>query len=137
VRVDRRRALTAVCLCAAWYPVCAAYVPVFASRAGSDWSVEWIDIEDESDLIGDYEVEQFPTLLVFDAERIYFASPLRPDASTLGRVLASCEQRSHDQGAGLELPDATRGLVRRILARECMDPTERGSIDRGLESGSL
>lgn len=91
---------------------------MFTAEGGSDGSAQWIDIENESDLIGNCDVEQFPTLLVFDAERVYFAGPLRPDASTLRRVLASCEERARDRGPALEVPQEIRSLVRRILDRE-------------------
>lgn len=50
------------CLCAGWCDVCKQY------RAGFDALAEqypeqqfvWIDIEDQSDLVGDLDVENFP-----------------------------------------------------------------------------
>ncbi len=118
MRAELGRRVHVACLCAAWCQVCAGYEGVLAEARQSGWSIRSIDIEDESELIADWEITQFPTLLVFDAERIYFAGPLRPDASTLLRVLADCERRASDQAAASEAPQATLGLARRLLTSE-------------------
>lgn len=47
----------------------------------------WLDIEDQSGLVGDLEVETFPTLLLADAQGTRFFGPLTPQASTLSRLL--------------------------------------------------
>ena len=49
--------------------------------------VRWIDIEDEAELVGDLDIETFPTLLIADGEHIRFAGPLTPQPETLRRVL--------------------------------------------------
>jgi len=81
------------CLCAAWCRLCDDYAPVFEqvtgelAAAGGPLRCRWIDIEDEADLVGDFEVETFPTLVVADARHVRFAGPLTPQAGTLRRLL--------------------------------------------------
>ena len=83
------------CLCAAWCRTCDEYRPVFDGafdelrRAGVAVVAHWIDIEDEADLLGDYDVETFPTLLVADARQVRFVGPLTPQPDTLRRLLRS------------------------------------------------
>ncbi len=82
------------CLCAAWCRTCDDYAPQFdavlaALRAEHPaLQRHWIDIEDEADLVGDYDVETFPTIVVADDRgRAHFAGPLTPQPETLQRVL--------------------------------------------------
>ena len=83
----------AVCLCAAWCGTCGIYRPLFdeLARAHPDARLEWADIEDESHIAGDLEVETFPTLLIADGERALFLGPLLPQAPVLARLLASLQ----------------------------------------------
>ena len=88
-----RGAWWAVCLCAAWCGTCGIYRPLFdeLARAHPDVRFEWVDIEDESDIAGDLDVETFPTLLIADGERALFLGPLLPQAPVLARLLASLQ----------------------------------------------
>jgi thioredoxin 1 len=85
--------LHVACLCAAWCRLCDDYGPVFDSvlqglRADHPGlQVHWIDIEDEAALLGEFEVETFPTIVVLDAVNVRFAGPLQPQPETLRRVL--------------------------------------------------
>ena len=83
----------AVCLCAAWCGTCGIYRPLFdeLARAHPEVRFEWVDIEDESDIAGDLDVETFPTLLIADGERALFLGPLLPQAPVLARLLASLQ----------------------------------------------
>lgn len=81
------------CLCAAWCRLCDDYAPVLA-RVTSELAADhgglrrhWIDIEDEADLVGDFDVETFPTLVVIGADGVRFAGPLTPQPETLRRLL--------------------------------------------------
>lgn len=86
-------AVHVACLCAAWCRTCDDYRPAFDAAvtelraAGVAVTAHWIDIEDEAELVGDYDVETFPTLLVADAQRVRFAGPLTPQPETLRRLL--------------------------------------------------
>lgn len=83
----------AVCLCAVWCGTCGIYRPLFdeLARAHPDVRFEWVDIEDESDVAGDLDVETFPTLLIADGQRALFLGPLLPQAPVLARLLASLQ----------------------------------------------
>lgn len=91
----------AVCLCAGWCGTCGVYRPLFDELARAHPSVrfEWVDIEDESDVAGDLDVETFPTLLIADGQRALFLGPLLPQAPVLARLLASL-QAAAPGGAG-------------------------------------
>ena len=79
------------CLCAAWCRTCESYQQVFEAACAelpqAGLHVRWIDIEDEADLIGDLDIETFPTLLIADEAQVRFAGPLTPQPETLRRVL--------------------------------------------------
>jgi thiol-disulfide isomerase/thioredoxin len=81
------------CLCAAWCRTCDGYRPVLASVAAEfaascpGLRVRWVDIEDESELVGDLDIETFPTLAVLDADGVRFFGPLTPQPETLRRLL--------------------------------------------------
>jgi thioredoxin 1 len=83
-----------ICLCADWCGLCRDYDDLFARMAsrypGSRFA--WLDIEDQADLVGDIEVETFPTLLIADAGGTRFLGPLTPHAQTLSRLLDSLAQ---------------------------------------------
>jgi thioredoxin 1 len=81
------------CLCAAWCRLCDDYAPVLdgvmsdlmAGRAAL--RRHWIDIEDEAELVGDFDVQTFPTLVVVGPDGVRFAGPVTPQADTLRRLL--------------------------------------------------
>lgn len=79
------------CLCAAWCRTCESYQQTFEAACAElpqdSLRVRWIDIEDEADLIGDLDIETFPTLLIADDQQVRFAGPLTPQPETLRRVL--------------------------------------------------
>ncbi len=81
------------CLCAAWCRLCDDYAAVFAQVTGElaapgvALRCHWIDIEDEAELVGDFDVETFPTIVIADAQGVRFAGPLTPQADTLRRLL--------------------------------------------------
>ncbi|KJS70194.1 MAG: thioredoxin family protein [Serpentinimonas sp.] len=81
------------CLCAAWCRLCDEYAPVLdkvaaSFRAGGvPLQVQWIDIEDEAKLVGDVDVETFPTLVIVTGNVVRFAGPVTPQAETLSRLL--------------------------------------------------
>ena len=85
-----------VCLCAEWCGLCRDYQHTFASIAARypAFKFAWLDIEDQADLVGDMDVETFPTLLLADAEGTRFFGPLTPQPHTLLRLLDSLESSS-------------------------------------------
>lgn len=92
-----------VCLCAAWCGTCGEYEAVFDAlqQAMPGHRYRWIDIEDESDLVGDIDVETFPTLLVARQGQVLFAGPVLPrltDAQRLIEALVGHEVSSSVAG---------------------------------------
>ncbi len=81
--------LDIVCLCAAWCGTCGAYAQVFQAlqQAWPGHRFRWIDIEDEADLVGEVDVETFPTWLVAHQGRVLFAGPVLPRQSDAQRML--------------------------------------------------
>lgn len=93
-----------VCLCADWCGTCREYRSLFDRLACEHPLVRfvWVDIEDESDLAGDLDVETFPTLLIADGVRARFLGPLLPQASVLARLLASLRAGQGGKNPGRE-----------------------------------
>ncbi|MFT7721974.1 MAG: thioredoxin family protein [Roseateles sp.] len=106
--------LHVACLCAAWCRTCESYRPVFEAACAelpqADLHVHWIDVEDESELVGDLDIETFPTLLIADDAQVRFAGPLTPQPETLRRVL-----RAHLAEAGAAPVDAACALLAQRL----------------------
>lgn len=81
----------AICLCAGWCGVCREYRSGFEAMAQRLPAVrwEWLDVEDQEDLVEDVDVETFPTLLIGQGERAYFLGPLLPQHHVLERLVTS------------------------------------------------
>lgn len=53
----------------------------------------WIDVEDEAELLGEMDIEDFPTLLLADAQGwVQFLGPVLPQIDTLQRMVTAAEQ---------------------------------------------
>ena len=85
-----------ICLCADWCGLCRDYQAVFEQMAKRfpAFRFVWLDIEDQAELVGDLDVETFPTVLMADAQGARFFGPLTPQAQTLSRLLDSLENSS-------------------------------------------
>lgn len=110
-------ALHVVCLCAAWCGSCRDYRTTFDSVAAAfpNARFEWVDIEDEADLVDPVEVEDFPTLLIAAGSQPVFFGTVLPHRDTLMRLV-----RTHadaDRSAPVPLPEVA-ALVSRLQARE-------------------
>ena len=101
-----------VCLCAQWCGTCRDYRAVIDTLARQFSGVRfvWLDIEDEAEIAGDYDVETFPTLLLADAAGVRFVGPLLPQASVLERML----QRWQDDPPPLLRDASAMALMERI-----------------------
>ena len=84
-----------VCLCADWCGACKAYRGVFSQLAEAlvqtypDCRFVWIDVEDQADLVGDLEIETFPTLLVGNDHGLNFLGAVTPQPDVLRRLVTS------------------------------------------------
>lgn len=94
------------CLCAAWCDVCKAYRAAFDNLAAQhpDKRFLWIDIEDQSDLVGDLDIENFPTLLLQRGDQVAFFGAVQPDIGIVKRLVAAYAQKSvtelHSENTG-------------------------------------
>ena len=99
-------------LCAQWCGVCRDWRAAFdaaAERHPQDRFV-WIDIEDEDELIGELDIETFPTLLVGTSGRVLFFGTILPSPELLTRLLASLDGTAN--GAGTP---ASQALLQRLV----------------------
>ena len=89
--------LLVACLCAQWCRTCDAYRDTLAATRAAmrlghpDRATRfvWVDIEDESELVGDLDIEDFPTLLLARGDHVLFFGPVLPHAQTLDRLVRS------------------------------------------------
>lgn len=105
-----------VCLCAAWCGVCRDYQAAFQALAIDHQGIqfEWIDVEEDEELVGDVDVETFPTVLVAQGARARFFGPLLPHAGVLGRLLKSLAEEG---GASRGADPVAQALLQRLLSQ--------------------
>jgi len=90
--------LWVVCLCAQWCGTCGDYTARFESLRHEfpTLTFDWIDIEDQADLVDPVEVDNFPTLLLMRNGRVRFFGSLTPHIETLRRLIQAQEQEPDD-----------------------------------------
>jgi len=110
-------ALTVACLCAAWCGTCSSYRATFEELATRhpDKTFVWIDIEDQADLVGDLDVENFPTLLVQRGDTVAFFGTMVPDGGVADRLVQAQAAHSPEELARL----AASSAERRGWQRDC------------------
>lgn len=88
-----------VCLCADWCGVCRDYRAVFGQVAAQHPQLifAWLDVEDQASLVGDLDIETFPTLLVADTYGARFMGPLMPHIQTLSRLLETLQDSAAER----------------------------------------
>ena len=109
--------LLVACLCAAWCDVCCDYRATFEQLAAQnpDSHFVWIDIEDQADLIGDIEVDNFPTLLMQRGPTVTFFGSVPPGQQVTHRLIQSQREQSTAQCAA----DALSSTQRRLWQTQC------------------
>ncbi len=105
------------CLCAGWCGVCKPYRAGFEALAAEfpDAQFVWIDIEDQADLVGDLDVENFPTLLMQRDDIVAFYGTMLPEPRQVARLLAAQRERSDDELRR----EAAASAERQQWQREC------------------
>lgn len=86
------------CLCAAWCGSCREYRAIFDQLAAAHPAVQWIwiDIEDQADVVGDIDVENFPSLLIQRGDIVAFFGEVAPTLQ-LAERLVSAQIRQTEQ----------------------------------------
>ncbi|HEX7636546.1 MAG TPA: thioredoxin family protein [Noviherbaspirillum sp.] len=105
------------CLCAAWCDTCRAYRGTFDELANRhpDKRFVWIDIEDQADVVGDIDVENFPTLLLQRADTVAFFGAVLPDKKLADRLIAAQAEKSDAE----VLAEAQSSTERQGWQRDC------------------
>jgi thioredoxin 1 len=71
----------------------------------------WVDIEDHPDLLGDEEVENFPTILLESEGDIRFFGTMLPHIQQLQRLIQTISTNPDAAPIQTALPDVRRLLV--------------------------
>ena len=114
-----REDLLVVCFCAAWCTTCSEFRDTFDKLAQSQQGTDfvWLDIEDDSAMLCDIEIESFPTLAVFRGATPLFYGVTMPQEGVVARTLASLARQDRDPVA---VPKEIAGLpeVLRVRLRD-------------------
>lgn len=111
------------CLCAAWCRTCDEYtlvrdqVSIEPGLEGVALRWHWIDIEDEAELVGDFDIETFPTIVIVDPMAVRFAGALTPHAETLRRLLRAMVVDAGPDGAWPAVSAEVQAFATRLRAR--------------------
>jgi len=110
------------CLCAAWCGTCTSYRAAFdgLSARHPDKTFVWIDVEDEADVVGDLDVDNFPTLLLQRGDAVAFFGTMLPDPNVADRLIQTQAALGPDE-----------------LARQAASTPERQAWQRDCNLGTL
>jgi thioredoxin 1 len=91
------------CLCAAWCGTCSSYRTGFDALAARhpDKTFVWIDVEDQAGVVGDLDVENFPTLLLQHGDVVAFYGTMLPDPMVADRLVQAQAELGADELARL------------------------------------
>ncbi|HEX8611443.1 MAG TPA: thioredoxin family protein [Telluria sp.] len=105
------------CLCAAWCGTCASYRAAFEALAARhpDKHFIWIDIEDQAEVVGDLDVDNFPTLLIQRHDMVTFFGTMLPDPALAERLIQAQVAQS-DEDLALQ---ARSSDERRLWQQQC------------------
>jgi len=103
-----------VALCAAWCDTCAEFRDTLdrLAQARPDIVFVWLDIEDDSAICGDIDIENFPTLAIYRGERLLHYGVSLPQEGTVGRLIAELAKRTEN---GASAPQAVLDLPQKLL----------------------
>lgn len=113
-RLAGQNSTLVACLCADWCGTCREYLPKFQALAERlpEHVFVWLDVEDHAELIGDDDIEDFPTLLVQDAAGIRFYGTMLPHIGHLEKLLATlADTPAGSPLAGPDLLDSLKQAV--------------------------
>ena len=103
-----------VALCAAWCDTCNEFRTTLEriAKARPDLFFLWLDIEDDSEICGDIDVENFPTLAIYRGARLLHYGVSLPQEGTVARLIDGIAERREADAAA---PQAVRDLPKRLL----------------------
>jgi thioredoxin-like negative regulator of GroEL len=105
--------LLVACLCARWCQLCNSYRATFEAAAARHpgHRFVYVDIEDEADIVGAVDVENFPTLLIAEGGALRFLGVITPQPETLERMVRAAEERNLPPPSHELADDELRQLV--------------------------
>ena len=108
---------TVACLCALWCGTCGSYRATFEELAARhpDTNFVWIDIEDQADVVGDLDIDNFPTLLIQHEDNVAFFGTVLPDGGLAHRMVQAQQALSTEELTAL----AGSTQERRDWQRDC------------------
>jgi hypothetical protein len=118
--------LLVACLCAQWCRTCDAYRDTLAhvrdallpTHRATPMRFVWVDIEDESERVGDLDIEDFPTILLARGDAVLFFGPLLPHAQTLDRLVRGALAGELPPPTAAALAPDVRALPARLRGHE-------------------
>lgn len=110
------------CLCASWCGTCASYRAAFEQIAARhpDKHFVWIDIEDQAEVVGELDVENFPTLLIQRGDTVAFFGTTLPDPALAERLIAAQLAQSDEELARLAASSEERRSWQRLCNLRAM-----------------
>jgi thioredoxin 1 len=105
-----------VCLCAAWCDTCSEFRDTFArlERAHPGATFVWLDVEDDAAMVGDLDIENFPTLAVFRDDEPRFYGVTLPQEGVVSRSLQSFLR---EDAKTVAVPQEVAGLPAALRSR--------------------
>lgn len=102
-RLQASEVTLVLCFCAAWCDTCQAYQPKFAGLAAQhpEACFIWVDIEEHPELLGDEDVESFPTVAIVQGAQIRFMGTLLPHIEHLERLIVAMQAPGQAQKTAL------------------------------------
>lgn len=109
----RSRSQIVVCFCAEWCDTCGIYQPKFEQLSESfpEAVFVWADIEEHPALLGDEDVENFPTIMIEREGQVLFFGTMLPHISQLERLLQTLTQTTTAAPIESDLPNLREQLL--------------------------
>ncbi len=102
-----------VALCAAWCDTCNEFRETLEriAKARPNLVFLWLDIEDDSQICGDIDIENFPTLAIYRGARVLHYGVSLPQEGTVARLI---DEIAEHREADVAAPQAVRDLPKRL-----------------------
>lgn len=106
--------LVVLALCAQWCGTCREFRPTLErlAEARRDIVFAWADVEDDAELVGDLDVENFPTLALFRAGVALHYGVSLPHEAVVARLVETLAAAMPRAAPGL--PTEIAALARRL-----------------------
>ena len=116
VMAGRGGSLVVVCLCAAWCDTCTAFRTSFEriAEARPRELFIWLDVEDDSAICGDIDIENFPTLAIYRGDTLLHFGVSLPQEGNIARLIA---QYARDGVPAVASPAAITYMASQLRTR--------------------